>query len=259
MPFAWSLVMIQIYYTMDFVLLGFMKNSAAVGEYAVAYRIPQALIAFGSLWIMALYPHSARVGQLDRFRLRREQGRAATIAICLASPIVVGAALLGRPLLAELFGSAFKPAAAAFVILIANAAVVGVCINFGNTLLAVGAERVYSVGVTAGAVVNLALNFVLIPRFGIKGSALATLFAEIVVLAYMLTGSSRELGSPCLDVFRIGKGLAAAGVMGVIVFMLRGVVPAAALVAVGALVFGSLALALRIVDTALPVGWGRRP
>ncbi len=101
-PFAWSIVMIQIYYTIDFVMLGYIKNAAAVGQYGVAYQIPQGIIALGSFWIIAFYPHLARRGIVGKDDVRHDIGHAVTFALILAVALVLGSVLLAGPLVREL-------------------------------------------------------------------------------------------------------------------------------------------------------------
>jgi O-antigen/teichoic acid export membrane protein len=83
-----SLTMIMIYYTMDFVLLGYLRDDYAVGEYTAASRLPLAVTALASLWVTVFYPHAARLFYADRDRLRRQVGRFATLSLLVGLPLV---------------------------------------------------------------------------------------------------------------------------------------------------------------------------
>ena len=48
-------------------------------------------------------------------------------------------------------------------------------------LIPMGFDRIYIIGVVGGALANLCLNVILIPKMGAVGAAIGTLFAEAVV------------------------------------------------------------------------------
>lgn len=256
-PFAWSFVMIQIYYTSDFIILGYLRGPNSVGQYSIAYRLPQAVIAIAGLWVTALYPYIARRSTADRAILRQEIGRAASFALVIGFPLIAGTAILAHALLRSLFGGAFEPAATAFILLMANAAVIIVSVNFGNALLAIGDERRYAIGVSVGAVVNVGLNVLLIPSLGPAGAALATLGAELMVLAYMVQRSSTVIGRPSLEWQRVGRGFVAALLMTALLVSIHNAVSAPVAVAVGSAAFLAAALGLKAVAIADLVAWRR--
>jgi O-antigen/teichoic acid export membrane protein len=256
-PFAWSFVMIQIYYTSDFIILGYLRGTHSVGEYSVAYRLPQAVIAIAGLWVTALYPYLARRSTADRAVLRQDTGRAASFALVIGFPLIAGTVILAHSLLRSVFGDAFAPAATAFTLLMANAAVIIVSVNFGYVLLAIGDERRYAIGVSVGAVVNIGLNVLLIPSWGPAGAALATLGAELIVLAYMVQRSSAVLGRLSLEWTRVGRGFVAALLMMALIAAINNSLPAPATVVVGAVGFLAAAVALRAVTIDELALWRR--
>ena len=52
-PLGLAVIMIQIYYSMDQVLLGLLTNRAEVGRYAAAAKVPAVFIDFVVVWMSA--------------------------------------------------------------------------------------------------------------------------------------------------------------------------------------------------------------
>jgi O-antigen/teichoic acid export membrane protein len=246
-PIGLAFVMIQVYYSVDSIMLGYLRGTADVGQYAVAYKIPLAVTAISGLWVQALYPHAAALFDRDRDELRRQVGRFATLTIVVALPLGVGATIVGHGLMPALFGRAYRDAGTPFVILMWASVVIAVCVNFANVLLATGDDRPYAIGVTLGAILNVGLNFALIPALGTTGAAINTVAAEALVIAYMVVRFTRTLGPVTIDWAHVARGVAAAGAMAVLLVALPSSLGAVALTAIGAASYGAFAFAFGAV------------
>ena len=69
----------------------------------------------------------------------------------------------------------------AFSILLLTGIVMNASLMAHYTLYSVGRDRTLVLAAVLGALSNLAMNFVLVPQFGLNGAAVATLFAFVVV------------------------------------------------------------------------------
>ena len=248
LPIGISFAMIQIYYSADSIMLGYIRSTAAVGEYAVAYKLPLALIGFATIWVAALYPHASALSERDPDTLGRQVGTFASVSIVAALALGVGVTFGSDGLMPLLFGDAFDDAQTPFILLTWAAAVIVVSVNFGNVLLACGDERRYAIGVSAGALANVAINVVTIPAFGTTGAACATIAAELLVLVYMIRRFRIVLGVPQIEWGRVTRGAGAAAVLAAALIALPGSVPVAATLAIGAVVWVGAALALGAIS-----------
>lgn len=61
-------------------------------------------------------------------------------------------------------------------------------------LIPMGKEKYVLYSEIAGAVINLIINAILIPRLGASGAAIGTVSAELVVLAYQMCILKKDLG-----------------------------------------------------------------
>jgi len=260
-PLGIAAVMVSIYYSLDSVMLGYLRTTEDVGQYAVAYRLPLALIGFAGLWGSVLFPHASALAARDPEALRGQLGFFTSVAAVVALPIGVGAVLVGSELMPQLFGAEFAPAGTPFVILAWAAAIVVFTISTGFVALALGEERHYLIAVTAGAVGNFLANLVLIPTAGMTGAASATVGAEVIVFALIWRRLHARLGPVPLEWWRILRAAVATFAMVPVLIALDGTLSAAVRVAIGALVFAVAAVALGAVHrgeirAALRVGGG---
>ncbi len=250
-PFGISAVMISIYYTVDALLIGYLRSTEEVGQYAIAYRIPLALLAFATLWGSILFPHFSALAERSRQEVREQIGFFASLALVASFPMLAGALVVGEQLIPGLFGIEFEPAGTPFIVLMFAAALVPFSVNWAAGAVSMGDERHQAYAVSLGAVLNLGANLIVIPEYGMTGAAVTTVAAEVVVFAYLIWRVKVLVGHPSLDLGRIGR---AAGATAAMVLVLELLVPegwtAGAKIGVGVLVFTACALPLRIVQPA---------
>jgi O-antigen/teichoic acid export membrane protein len=219
LPIGIALVMIQVYSSLDSVMLGYFKDTAAVGEYAVAYKIPLAVIGLASVWQSVVFPQATRLFKEDRELLGRRVGIGAALAGAVMLPVVVATPFVAEKVIVTFFGEEFAGADTAFAILMAVAGVIFVSINFGGVALACGDERRFAIGVGVGAVINFALNLVLIPADGAAGAAVSTLVAELVVIVYMIRRVRHLLGTVVIPWDRLRGTAAGAAALGLVLLV----------------------------------------
>jgi O-antigen/teichoic acid export membrane protein len=250
MPFGVSLVMVQIYVSLDFLLLGYLSSSTAVGQYAAAAKIPLALTGLASVWVVILYPHAASLFTRDREALRRQVSRFTGLGIVVALPLLPIGFLAGKNVVTTLFGSAFAPAAIPFAVLLCSAGVVIVNSNVGNLLLACNDEKSFLAAVTAGAAVNLGLNFLLIPPYGPTGSAVATLAAESLVFGSMAWRFQRVVGPISLERPRLASATVATLALTASLLLVSGLDSVWIQLSIAAIVYPAVLVATRGITMA---------
>jgi O-antigen/teichoic acid export membrane protein len=212
-PLGFSLVMLQIYWSMDQVLLGLLTDKEQVGQYAAAAKLPVVLSGFIQIWVSAVYPHASKLFTHDRDVLRRQLGSFTSLSIVVALPLAAGSAILDTPIITGLFGPAYSQAGPTFAILMAASAIVVVAINFTSLAMAVDQERTFALSVTIASVANVLLNLLLIPLYGPVGAAISTVVAESVVFIICAHRVIARIGRPPLAARRIAGAVVATAVM----------------------------------------------
>lgn len=220
-----GLVMVSIYFSIDIVLLGYLRGDYSVGEYTAAERIPAALTVFASLWVTVLYPHAVSLFHENPGRLRRQVGELTTLSVLAVLPCIPVGFLLGRSILGALFGAKFGAGGTAFGWLLCCAGLGLVNANVTQLLLACRNERAFLWSVSTGAAVNVGLNLLLIPLWGFEGSALATLAAEMSVIAVATPKLARLIGPLRVNWSRLVRAAAPLALTGGLILAFRAVAP----------------------------------
>jgi O-antigen/teichoic acid export membrane protein len=154
----------------DQVLMGLLATQAALGSYAVAVNASEVLFYLPSAAAAALLPAVARSGAGAGAERTLRVFRA-TMLVTL--PCVVAAVALGPVLLPAVFGAAYDNSVGPFLWLAPSAFGFAASAVFSNALLASGAPALSSLGPLVSLIVGVALDVVLIPRFGATGAAVA--------------------------------------------------------------------------------------
>jgi len=196
LPFALTSLFSLINFKIDQVILSFMQSDIILGWYSAAYKIIDILALIPSLLLTALYPVFSRYHKENEILLKKGFDLALRYVIILAIPVVIGVFLVADKLILLLYGTEYFNSISVLRILIFIS-----LISFINTPLfvmlnAIGKQKITMIYTAIIACVNTIMNILLIPILSIKGSALATIIAEITFLilsSYQLRKSGFEL------------------------------------------------------------------
>lgn len=156
------------------VVLGAINGSESAGLYTVAQR-GALLVAFPlSAVTTAIGPTAARLwASGERARLQRLVTLSARSVLLTALPLVFGYVVFGRALLMVLFGPDYADADVALAIL-ALGQLVNVATGTVATLLVMtGYQRKAALGISLGALLNVAGTMTLVPALDTAGAAIA--------------------------------------------------------------------------------------
>ena len=239
----------HVYNWMDVIVIGFFLSQAAVGAYELAWRLTTTAIMFSTVFARVLFPQlSAWQSDGAVEKVRDLISEAMTVSLLLIIPSVVGVAIIGREILGVVFGLEYAVAAAAFLVLMVEKLPQAVNLVFDKAIQAFDRPKYGAIATVVSLSMNVGLNVLLVPRYGLVGAAAATLFSVIVntaILGYYLARLT-PIRFPVRDV---GWAVAAALGMGATLVGLTTVVPVdtplTLLAAVGfaALVYGGGVLA----------------
>jgi O-antigen/teichoic acid export membrane protein len=180
-PLAISALMINLYYSLDQVMLGIISTQKELGYYAAAYKIILIAIIPGSLILQSFFPQIAKYNNeiTQRSRIMNIYAR---IMLVTGTFITFIGLLFAGEIIRIIFGQTYQSSIPLLRILILNVFFVYINMMFGNPLIAWNKQKQYSYAITAGAIVNVILNFILIPKYFAYGAAVATILSEVAVL-----------------------------------------------------------------------------
>jgi O-antigen/teichoic acid export membrane protein len=168
-------------------------DSAVVGLYGGAYRIFEATLFVSWSLGFAVYPLLSR-GKRRSEPLRRVF-ELSTMAIAAMTFAIAGAmAFYGTEIVTAVFGPEFDGAGDAVRILSGAAAAAGI---YNLALLTIAAKDRQGVFPWIGGIalaLNVALNVILIPPYGLNGAAVAMLAAQVLAAGMAFWFAVRETG-----------------------------------------------------------------
>lgn len=181
-------IIVSIYVNLDSVMLGFMCDNTTVGYYTAATRIARALSGITGALGGVLLPRMANLFTTGKVEEFRELSRSTlNFIVMLTLPMTIGLVLVATELMPIFSGSLFNPAILTLQFLSPLVLFLGLSSIIGTKILyAQDKENIVIKSTVIGALVNLALNFILIPLFSQNGAALASSIAELCVTGTMM-------------------------------------------------------------------------
>lgn len=166
----------------DYIMLGWWRSPEEIGFYSAGQKIIQVLYTLPTIVASSIFPAIARfVSQKKEQETKNLMERSVTLMFFLAFPLVIGGIILGSPLIKLLYGNAYLPATLSFQILLSTLLIYFPAIIISNTVLAYDKQKKIAPFIGLGSLVNIGLNALLIPPFGIAGSSIGTFFALLSV------------------------------------------------------------------------------
>jgi O-antigen/teichoic acid export membrane protein len=220
----------------EVLLLGHFRSPEETGYFDLAYRLPQTILEFvpGTVWPLVMAGMSEAFAR-DRSSIRRAVDRYYRMLFVLCAPICVLGAVLAPAAVAVMFGEGMTPAAIPmqlfFIIL---------TVSFFSTPLSMSLyvlEKTHVNLLIYGVltVINLGLDLLLIPKYGVFGAVVPVAIAIAVQpLAYyvavrreiigigipfafigrcFLASAAALVALPVLHFWHGASGLAAAGLV----------------------------------------------
>lgn len=179
---------VNVYSSLDSVMLGFMCGDFQVGIYTAAVKIRTVLTTLitsvGTVLLPRLSFYIAG-GKWDEFK--RLLKKSYCTIIMMAVPMMVYFILAAEPSIIFLSGAEYADAATPMKILMPIMLITSLSNITGmQILIPTGGEWKFAISVTCGALVDLILNVIFIPRMGANGAAIGTLFAELTQFSVQL-------------------------------------------------------------------------
>ena len=176
LPFTVSGVSGFVYRSIDIFLILYFIGDAATGIYGVAYAAVSFMGMFSTAFNFLSTPIASRIESDEALGEAMEMFRSVVrwqivASVCVLVPLGVFA----TDFIVVIYGSKYASGGFVLTILAVGFAAKNVLSIHNSILEAVGRSKVLSFNSALAAVVNLLLNVVLIPRFGITGAAIATM------------------------------------------------------------------------------------
>jgi O-antigen/teichoic acid export membrane protein len=177
-----------VYTNLDKVMLGFMKDDAAVGLYGASVKIKNILLGLVTSAGTVLLPRASRYvdqGKLDEFYAVLK--KTMHLILLAAIPFCLYFMMYANEGISFLAGEEYAGSIFPMMIIMPTLVLIGITNISGiQMMVPLGMEKHVLISEIIGAVIDLVLNAILIPKFSVEGAALGTLAAEIGVTIYQM-------------------------------------------------------------------------
>lgn len=172
-----------IYTNLDTVMLGFMKSDIDVGYYNAAVKIKIILVSIVTSLGVVLLPRASYYiehGLRDEFL--RITKKAVNFVFIVSIPLMLYFIFFAKEGIFFLSGSAYQGSIIPMQIIMPTLLFIGLTNIMGvQMLVPLGKEKIVLYSTLVGAIVDLIINIILIPKMASMGAAIGTLVAEIIV------------------------------------------------------------------------------
>ncbi len=217
LPFGLSFVIITLYSYTDTVMLSFIRTDAEVGWYNAAYKIYEGLTIFPFIIGVVLSPRLSRLFVADKKAHSLLSIRAAKYMFIISLPLLICGAILSRNIVNILFGEQFQNSVVALQILFLGVVFVFQIRLFQIILNSIDRQKVVMYVGLIGLIINVFLNLLLIPKYGLGGAAFTTVISELIVFSIYYFYLSRSYFE--ISIWKLSlKPLLASFIVGVLVW-----------------------------------------
>lgn len=180
-----SSVATLIYVNSDVTILGILKDDTVVGYYSVSakiYSIVKQLL--NALLIVSIPRLSNEIANGEMYTVNKQYNKVFSTLILIVGPACVGMFMLSRNIIMLFSGKQYLPAVGSLQILSVALIFATIACFFVNVvMIPLRREKEVLVATCVSALVNIILNFILIPVFAQNAAALTTVIAEIIMLS----------------------------------------------------------------------------
>lgn len=220
LPIGLASLFFMIYDKVDRVMLSKMMNFEAVGWYSAAAILIQPIVSI--VWVPyvnTIFPVMSRFhkGNIGNFNWLCRKTVIFILAVTL--PVAIGGTILSDKIIFFLYKKAYGNSIGVFQILIWSIIFMVFSAFLCRVLMVLGRQKLYLAISFLGVVINIGLNFLLIPKYGYIGAGIATVVTQILLMLVYL-----QVVYKIFKIFEWGKILkiiVACGLMAILVCLLR--------------------------------------
>ena len=180
---SWPLILsglaIMIYMRIDQIMLGQMLDDESVGIYSAAVKISEVWYFIPMTIVASVFPSIIEAKKQGEARYYQRLQKLSGLMLLLALAGAIPMTFLSAWITDLLFGNAYQLAGSVLAIHIWSGLFVFLGLASGEWFIIEGLQKYYFYRTILGAFVNIGLNFIMIPKFGIIGAAWATVVAQL--------------------------------------------------------------------------------
>ena len=186
LPFLLAGIFNRVYTHIDTVLISKLIGDIYTGWYSVANRLTFSLQFIPAAFIAAIYPAMSSYFEHSKEKLKEISEKSIIYLMLIVFPISFGAISLGNEIILFFYGNEFENSIMPLQLLMIALIFVFLYYPIGSLLNASNRQKINTANMGAAMVVNVALNFILIPKFYLIGAAAASIASSALMLVFGL-------------------------------------------------------------------------
>ncbi len=195
LPMGGGVMLRQLAFQLDILILTWMTNLTTVGLFSGPYRISMALRTIPQTLSLPLYPLYSRTAHLSPARFEEAYQWSMKFFALISIPLAAFFIAWSKPILRLALGAKFLPALPAMQLLGLGLVPFFLSTLFQYLFAALDEQRRFLASTCVGSALRILLLIMLIPRFGFAGPAMAFVCAETVIVGIWMFQLAR-LGFP---------------------------------------------------------------
>jgi O-antigen/teichoic acid export membrane protein len=184
-PLILSGLVIMIYMRIDQIMIKEMLGKREVGLYSAAVRLSEAWYFIPIIITSSLFPSVVNAKKVSESLYYSRIQHLYSFMFLLSFSIALLMTFLSDWMMVLLYGEAYREAGQVLMINIWAGVFVFLGVASSKWFLSEGLQNLLTVNTVIGAIVNVILNFILIPKYGICGAAIATVISQSIASYFM--------------------------------------------------------------------------
>ncbi len=191
-PLILSGIVISIYMKIDQIMIKEMLDSEAVGNYAVAVRLSEIWYFIPMVITSSLFPAILNAKKVSEELYYKRLQKLYDLMVWMAIAIAIPMTFLSGWIVDLLYGIQYIESGDVLKIHIWAGVFVSIAILKGKWQVSESLTKYHFYGAIISSLFNIILNYIFIPKIGIKGAAYATFISQFIS-AYLINYFFKEL------------------------------------------------------------------
>jgi O-antigen/teichoic acid export membrane protein len=192
-PLLLSSIAVAIYMRIDQVMIKNMLGDREVGLYSAAMRLVEVWYFIPMVITQSVFPAIVNAKKISEELYYKRLQQLLSLLIWVAIPLSLIISLFSKHIIYFLYGERFIEASPVLAILVWASLFVFIGVGTSQWFLTENLQNLSFHRTLYGAIINIILNFILIPFFGIIGASISTIISYAIAAYFSLLFNKKTL------------------------------------------------------------------
>lgn len=179
-PLIFSGLVVAIYMKIDQIMIKEILGNEATGQYSAAVMLSEAWYFIPIVVSSSLFPAIIKAKKSNLYEYHKKLQSLFDVMAWIAILVAISTTFFSEWIIELFYGVQYKDAGSVLMIHIWSGIFVYIGVVSSKWFLAENLQLYSFYRTLAGAILNIFLNYILIPTYGIEGAAFSTLFSQFI-------------------------------------------------------------------------------